>query len=255
MGRVDGKIALVTGAGTGIGRAVSLRLAEEGATVDVTSRTLDHVEETCDEVERAGQPRPLARRLDVSDRAAVDAVVAEVVERHGRIDVVSHNAGIDFPHEPAADEITDAEWDEMLAVNLSGPFYVCRAAVAAMPAGGSIVTMGSGNSAFARPNAAAYVASKGGLLMLTRALALDLAPRGIRANCVCPGVIDTPLTDLFLEQSADPEALRVEYAASNPLQRLGTAREVANCVLFLASDESSFVTGTALFVDGGGTAQ
>jgi len=255
MGRVDGKIALVTGGGTGIGRAVSLRLAEEGATVVVTSRTLEHVEETCDEVERAGLPRPLARRLDVADVDAVDTLVREVADRHGRIDVLSNNAGIDFPHEPVVDEITNAEWDEMLAVNLSGPFYVCRAAIASMPSGGSIVNMGSGNSAFARPNAAAYAASKGGLLMLTRALALDLAPRGIRANCVCPGVIDTPLTDLFLDQADDPEALRLEYAASNPLQRLGTAREVANCVLFLASDESSFVTGTALFVDGGGTAE
>lgn len=250
-GRVAGKVALVTGSGTGIGRAVCLRLAEEGANVVVTSRTAAHVEETCDEVERAGSERPLGRTLDVADPEAIDALVQNVAERYRRIDIVSNNAGIDFAHEPPADAITNAEWDEMLGVNLSGPFYVCRAAIPHMPRGGSIVNMGSTNSVFARPNAAAYVASKGGLLQLTRALALDLAPRGIRANCICPGVIDTPLTELFLRKADDPEALRREYAASNPLNRLGTPREVANCVLFLASEEASFVTGEALFVDGG----
>jgi meso-butanediol dehydrogenase / (S,S)-butanediol dehydrogenase / diacetyl reductase len=254
VGRVDGKIALVTGAGTGIGRAVCVRLAEEGATVVATSRTLEHVEEACDEVQRVGSPRPLAQQLDVSNADAVNSLVGEIAGRFGRIDIVSNNAGIDFPHEPPAQAITDAEWDEMLSVNLSGPFYVCRAAIPAMPPGGSIVNMGSSNSVFARPNAAAYVASKGGLLQLTRALALDLASHGIRANCICPGVIDTPLTDLFLRASEDPEALRKEYATSNPLQRLGTPREVANCVLFLASDEASFVTGAAIFVDGGSSA-
>jgi meso-butanediol dehydrogenase/(S,S)-butanediol dehydrogenase/diacetyl reductase len=254
VGRVDEKIALVTGAGTGIGRAVCVRLAEEGATVVATSRTLEHVEEACDEVQRGGLSRPLARQLDVSNADAVNALVGETAERFGRIDILSNNAGIDFPHEPPAQAITDSEWDEMLSVNLSGPFYVCRAAIPAMPPGGSIVNMGSSNSVFARPNAAAYVASKGGLLQLTRALALDLASRGIRANCVCPGVIDTPLTDLFLRASDDPEALRKEYATSNPLQRLGTPREIANCVLFLDSDEASFVTGAAIFVDGGSSA-
>jgi NAD(P)-dependent dehydrogenase (short-subunit alcohol dehydrogenase family) len=251
VGRVAGRVALVTGAGTGIGRAVCVRLAEEGATVVATSRTLEHVEETCDVVERLALPRPLARQLDVSDVGAVGKLVDEVADRFGHIHIVSNNAGIDLPHEPIAEAITNAEWDEMLAVNLSGPFYVCRAVIPTMPSGGSIVNMGSANSVFARPNAAAYVASKGGLLQLTRALALDLAPRGVRANCVCPGVIDTPLTDLFLRESDDPEALRAEYASSNPLQRLGTPREVANCVLFLASDEASFVTGAAIFVDGG----
>jgi NAD(P)-dependent dehydrogenase (short-subunit alcohol dehydrogenase family) len=120
--------------------------------------------------------------------------------------------------------------------------------------GGSIVNVGSTNSIRPRVNAAAYCASKAALLQLTRSLALELAPRHIRANCVCPGIVDTPLTDLFLNQSEDPDRLRLEYARSNPLQRIADPSEIANCVLFLASDEASFVTGASLVVDGGALA-
>jgi NAD(P)-dependent dehydrogenase (short-subunit alcohol dehydrogenase family) len=254
MSRVAHKVALVTGAGTGIGRAVSIRLAEEGAEVVVTSRTPRNVEETCAEVEAACGRTPLGLALDVADRAAVDRVVGEVVERYGRIDIVSNNAGIDLVHAPTAWETSDDEWDEIFLVNVTGSFRACRAAIPSMPAGGSIVNTASINSFVAWANDAAYTMSKGALLQYTRALALDVAPRGLRANCVCPGVIDTPLTDLFLEAADDPAALRREYELAAPVGRMGTAREVANCVLFLASDESSFVTGSALVVDGGTTA-
>jgi NAD(P)-dependent dehydrogenase (short-subunit alcohol dehydrogenase family) len=252
-GRVGGKVALVTGAGTGIGRAVCVRLAEEGAEVVVTSRTGAHVEETCAEVEAACGTRPLAVRLDVADREAVGAIVGDVVSRLGRIDILSNNAAIDPVDGPVAWEVTDDDWERVLRVNLTGTFWACRAAVPAMPAGGSIVNMASINSFVAWPHEAAYTTSKGALLQFTRTLAVDLAPRGIRANCVCPGVIDTPLTQSFLDVAVDPDALRKEYAAAAPLKRMGTAREVANCVLFLASDEASFVTGSALVVDGGTT--
>jgi dihydroanticapsin dehydrogenase len=160
-----------------------------------------------------------------------------------------------LPHAPTVVETTDDEWDRVLAVNMTGIFAVCRDAIPGLRDGGSIVNMASMNSLVAYENSAPYSASKGALLQFTRALALELAPRRIRVNCVCPGIIDTPLTNSFLELADDPDALRAEYEAVAPLGRLGTAREVANCVVFLAGDESTFVTGSALVVDGGTTAR
>jgi NAD(P)-dependent dehydrogenase (short-subunit alcohol dehydrogenase family) len=254
-GRVADKVALVTGAGTGIGRAVCVRLAEEGADVVVTSQTAANVEETRRLTSEAAGREAVGLQLDVGDSDAVDRVVGEVVERFGRIDVLTNNAGIELAHGPAVADTTDNEWERLFRVNVTGTFYACRAAVPHMPDGASIVNMASINSFVAWENDAAYTATKGAVLQFSRALALELAPREIRVNAVCPGVIDTPLTDSFLELADDPEALRAEYAAASPLNRMGTAREVANCVLFLASDESSFVTGSALVVDGATTAR
>jgi len=253
--RVAGKVALVTGAGTGIGRAVCVRLAEEGADVVVTSRTAAHVEETRRLAAEAAGRELLGLQLDVGDSDAVDLVVGQVVERFGRIDVLSNNAGIELVHGPSVVETTDDEWERVFRVNVAGTFYACRAAIPHMPEGSSIVNMASINSFVAWENDAPYTATKGAVLQLTRALALELAPRHVRVNAVCPGVIDTPLTDAFLERAEDPDVLRAEYAAASPLNRMGTAREVANCVLFLASDEASFVTGSALVVDGATTAR
>jgi NAD(P)-dependent dehydrogenase (short-subunit alcohol dehydrogenase family) len=209
------------------------------------------VDATCDEVEHATANRPLGLQLDVADRLAVDAVMAEVAQRHGRIDVLVANAGIELLHAPNIVDTTDDDWDRLLRINASGVFYSCRAALRHMPDGGAIVTVGSINGLIAWPDDAAYCASKGAVLQLTRAIALDTAARDIRANCVCPGVIDTPMARSFVEQAADSAALQREYEALSPLNRLGTPREIANCILFLASDEASFVTGTTLVADGG----
>jgi NAD(P)-dependent dehydrogenase (short-subunit alcohol dehydrogenase family) len=253
VGRVEGKVALVTGGGSGIGRAVCRRLAEEGAEVVVTSRTAEHVDAVAAEVEEACGRTPLAFTIDVGERESVAGGVARAADAHGRIDILSNNAGIELPHGPSVVDTTDEEWERLLRVNVTGYFWACRAALPHIGRGGSIVNMASINSFIAWPNDAAYTTTKGALLQFTRALALEVAPQGIRVNSVCPGIIDTPLTDSFLELADDRDALRREYEALSPFDRMGTAREVADCVLFLASEEASFVTGAALVVDGGTT--
>lgn len=250
-GRVEGRIAFVTGAGTGIGRATCVRLAQEGATVVVSSRTLAHAQETCAEVRRVAGREAHALALDVADRMAVDEVVADIGRRFERIDVVVANAGFTLSHAPSLPDTTDEEWERVFRVNVFGMFATCRAALRHMPDGGAIVTVGSINSFVAWENDGAYTASKGAVLQFTRALALDVASRGIRVNSVCPGVIDTPLTRAFLERAEDPTVLAAEYAAIAPLNRMGLPEEIANCILFLASQEASFVTGAALIADGG----
>jgi|SRR3954454_2198977 len=247
--RLDDRVALVTGAGSGIGRAVAIELAAAGATVLATSRSAGHAAETAALAGGACE----AAELDVSN---VDdhARIARRVAGHGRLDVLVANAGVDLSHEPGVERLTDGDWDGVLETNLSSVFRLVRALLRFMPAGSSIVTVGSANSLVGRPGAAAYVASKSGLLGLSRALAVELAVRGVRANCVCPGNIDTPLTDRFLAAAADPGELGREYAAAAPMNRLGTPREVAACIRFLASEDASFVTGAAVAVDGGLTA-
>lgn len=250
---LEGKVALVTGAGVGIGRATAVRLAHEGATVIVTSRTQANVDDTVSLIQAETDREVVGRRLDVRDRGATSQLVDSIASRFGHIDVLVANAGIDVENSPSVEVTTDDEWDSLFDVNVGGVFRICRAVIPHMPPGSAIVTVGSINSLIAWPNLAAYTATKGAVLQLTRAIALDVAPKGIRANCLCPGVIDTAMTRGLLSDD-DSGELEASYAAMAPLNRMGTAEEMASGALFLASDESSFMTGAPLIIDGGATA-
>ena len=214
-GRLDGKVALVTGGGSGIGRAVCTRFAQEGAEVVVTSQNPEHVEEVVREARAACGRDVLGYALDVGDPASVRDGVRRTVARFGRIDVLSNNAGIELVHGPKVVDTTDEEWERIMRVNMTGCFWACREALPHMLRGGSIVNMASINSFVAWPNDTPYTTSKGALLQFTRALSLETAASGIRVNCVCPGIIDTPLTDSFLAVAQDADALRVGYALGN----------------------------------------
>ena len=254
-GRLADRVVLVTGGGSGIGEAICVRFAHEGGEVVVTTRDPDHLARSVERVAAVADRAPLGLRMDVTDTASVAGAVDAVVERFGRIDVLCANAGVDLPRAPAIQDVTDDEWHRVMAVNVTGTFLVTRACVPHIPDGGAVVTIGSINSFVAWPNDLPYTTSKGAVLQFTRALALDLAPRRIRANCVCPGVIDTPLTRAFIDAAPDPDQVVREYEMVSPLERMGTADEVANAAVFLASDEASFITGSALIVDGGATAR
>ena len=189
--------------------------------------------------------------VDVADPAAVTAAVDAAAAALGALDAVVNAAGISRVASPS--ETTPALWREVMAVNLDGPFHVCRAALPHLrrAGGGSIVNLASAAGLVPRPNYSAYGASKGGLLMLTRCLALDLAPENIRVNAVCPGAIRTPMVEETMAAQPDPAAAERTFLARYALGRFGTAAEVAGAVLYLTSAEASYVTGSALGVDGG----
>jgi meso-butanediol dehydrogenase/(S,S)-butanediol dehydrogenase/diacetyl reductase len=247
--RFDDAVAVVTGGGSGIGRAVCERLAEEGARVWVADIDLAAAERV------AASLGAVPLQLDVSDAAAVAAAVDGIVEHAGRIDVVVNNAGI--THDGSVWETTPADWARVLAVNLSGVFYGCRAALRHMIAArrGAVVNTASDAGLVGWPGQAAYCASKGGVVQLTRAAAMDAAPYGVRVNCVCPAFTDTPLTEAWIGLQPDAVEARANIAMEQPLGRIGTPEEIAAAIAYLASDEAAFVTGVALAVDGGVTAR
>jgi NAD(P)-dependent dehydrogenase (short-subunit alcohol dehydrogenase family) len=250
-GRVEGKVCIVTGAGSGIGRATALRLAEEGALVTCVDRNAESVHDTVAAIDGPA----VAVEADVSDDAQVRSYTDETVERWGRLDVAFNNAGVNLPtvfHEAPDDLI-----DRTIAVNLKGVIYGCRAAIPHMLAhgGGSIINTGSVNSLVSEPFLSIYAATKGAILMLSRSIALDYAKRGIRCNCLCPGWVDTPVNHAHAEMLGGLEQVYATIDSFQPIGRPGEPREIANVVLFLASDESSFMTGSAVVADGAMTAQ
>jgi NAD(P)-dependent dehydrogenase (short-subunit alcohol dehydrogenase family) len=252
MGRLDGKVSLITGAASGIGRVAALLFAEEGAAVVVADVTDETGERTAEEIRDAGG-RAVYVHADVSRASDAEAMVNAAVEAFGGIHILYNNAGV-FPEDDGSViETPEDTWDRVMAINLKGVFLGCRYGIPAMLAsgGGSIVNVASFVALMgAATPQIAYTASKGGVLSMTREIAVEFARKGIRANALCPGPVETPL---LAELMADP-ARRQRRLVHIPVGRLGQANEVANAALFLASAESSFVTGATFVVDGGITA-
>jgi NAD(P)-dependent dehydrogenase (short-subunit alcohol dehydrogenase family) len=252
MGRLDGKVAVITGAGSGIGRVSATLFAAEGAQVVVADVVADLAVSAAAEVV-AGGGSATAVTVDVSDETEVGAMVDAAVATYGGLHVLFNNAGI-FPDDDGGILDTPLEtWQKVMEVNLKGVFLGCRAAVPAMLAsgGGSIVNVSSFVALMGAATAQmAYTASKGGVLAMTRELAVEYARQGIRANSICPGPIETPL---LAELLSDPDR-RQRRLVHIPIGRFGRPEEIARAALFLASDEASFVTGSSLVVDGGITA-
>jgi 2-keto-3-deoxy-L-fuconate dehydrogenase len=249
-GRLAGLVAVITGAGSGIGRESALLFCAEGARVAVVDRDAAHLSRTLDDLNGNGV-ETLALEGDVADEATVNAHAAAILERFGRIDVLLAAAG--FSAGTAVPDTSLSVWDDVIRTNLTGSFLWSRAVLAPMRTArsGSIILVGS-QLAFAggRSNAA-YLAAKGGVVSLMQTMAADHAPEGIRVNALVPGAIDTPLLRRSFGRAADPEEARARSVARHPLGRLGRAEEVAQAALFLASGESSFTTGSCLRVDGG----
>jgi glucose 1-dehydrogenase len=247
---LDGKVALITGAGSGIGYVIAERFAHEGAVVAINYLGPGGHGDDADGLARdlnAAGAETAAFAADVADAAAVEALVAQVVERFGRLDVLVNNAGTE-KSQPLL-EIDEASWDRTLAVDLKGPFLCLQAGARQMKesGGGSIVNISSIHEDFPFPSYTPYAAAKGGLRMLMRNAALELAPLGIRVNNIAPGAIETPINAATL---ADPVKLQ-RLQKIVPLGRMGKPEEVAEVALFLASDRSSYVTGSTYYVDGG----
>jgi len=247
--RLSGKVALVTGAASGIGRATARRFAAEGARVFCGDLQLEACEETAKSIRESGGEAD-ALRLDVTQSADCDETVAAVVAQAGRIDVLANIAGILINRH--AIDYTDDEWRRIVDVNLNGTYFICRAAIPRLlESKGNIVNMASAAGLMGTPYGAAYSASKAGVVMLTKTLAVEYGREGLRANCVCPGGVDTPLTRSFdVPGGVDPSLM----ARLNFLRTLATPDEIAEIFVYLASDSARFVNGAAFSIDGGQTA-
>lgn len=253
MGRVEGKACVVTGAGSGIGKAIAVRLAEEGGKVLCVDINGDAVQATAAQIQAAGGTAD-AVAADVSDAGQVNGFIDRCVALYGGIDVLVNNAGVNIPgvfHAVSNDVI-----DRTLNVNVKGVMYGCRAAIPHMLGkGGSIVNISSVNGLVSEPFLAVYSASKGAVVMLTKGVALDYAKQQIRCNAICPGWVDTPINYAHAEMLGGLEKVYSSIDSFQPIGRPGEPREIAHLALFLASDEASFLTGSIIAADGGMTAQ
>jgi NAD(P)-dependent dehydrogenase (short-subunit alcohol dehydrogenase family) len=248
--RLQGRIAIVTGAGAGIGRAIAELFAREGALTVAVDINAERAQETTDGILAEG----CVAEVEVVDCAEPDAVrdlVDGVARRHGELHVVVSNAAIQY--EKSIEDTPPEDWDRVLGVNLRGTYLLAKHAIPHLRrlGGGSIINMASVNGFWVEPQLGAYTAAKGGVIALTKSIALDFGRENIRCNCICPGYIDTGMAQRYFDAQPDPAKARAEAGAMHALGRMGRAEEVAAMALFLASDESSFCTGQAFIVDGG----
>ena len=252
--RVKDRIAIITGAGSGIGQASAIRLAEEGAKVICADINLESATNTAQQIKDAGFIAE-GYALDISDSQACTALVDHAVTKFGAIDILVNNAGVNLPG--VFHEVSNETIDRTLNVNVKGAMYLTRAALPHMlkNSRGSIVNMSSVNGLVSEPYLSVYSASKGAIVMFTRGIALDYAKTGIRCNAICPGWVDTPINHAHAKMLGGLDHVYKTIDSFQPIGRPGTSREIANVVLFLASDESSFMTGSIVSADGGMTAQ
>ena len=258
MFRLDGKSALVTGAGSGIGREIALLFAKQGAVVALGDIDEAAAGRVAGEIEGAGG-RGFPVALDVSDRASARAAVAAVVDRHGRLDLLVNNAGIGLVGNLLETEPDD--FHRLMAVNVDGVYHCSQAAVAQMlaqePRGGAIVNIASIAGMVAVTRRFAYGATKGAVISMTQSTAMDYVDQNIRCNCICPGTVETPFVEAYLQKyhAGEVEETRRALHARQPLGRMGRPDEIAPLALYLASDEAAYVTGAQMVIDGGLTAR
>ena len=251
--RLADKVALITGGTSGIGQATALLFSEEGARIAITGRNASRGQEVVRKIKEAGK-EAIFVKADVCISEECSQTVEKTLQAFGRIDILFNNAGVYFPNTVV--DCTEEEWDLTLDINLKGTYLMSKFALPAMIAQGSgvIINNSSGWGLIGGNEAAAYCASKGGVVLLTKAMAIDHSPQGIRINCICPGDVDTPMLAEDARQRKMSWKDYLANASNRPLRRIGKPEEIAKAALFLAADDSSFVTGAILAVDGGGTA-
>lgn len=245
--KLTGKVAIITGGGSGIGRGIAVAFAREGAKMVIAGRDSQKLDAVTKEI----GPACVAHAADVSRRENIQKLVASTREKFGGIHILVNNAGILLPG--TAESLTEDDWDQTFNINARGLWLLSREVLPHLRAagGGSIINIGSVLSLVAARNRVAYAASKGAVLAMTRAMALDHAPEKIRVNCICPGIVETEMVARF---SMDENARR-QRIAMHPVGRFGQPEDIAQAAVFLASDESAWITGTAFLIDGGYTAQ
>lgn len=257
MKRLKEKVALVTGAGSGIGRAVAELFANEGANVGVNvCNNVAGGEKTVQEILKCGS-KAMVLQADVAKSIEVEAMITRLVSTFGKIDILVNNSGIGATESiDRVTEISERDWDRVMGVNLKSVQLTSRFSIPYMikHGGGSIINISSIRGLLGNPNLASYCASKGGMVLLTKGMALDYAKYNIRVNCVCPGFVYTEMLKGYIQSQDDPESAKKIFSEMAPLNRIGEPEEIAGAVLFFASDASSFITGVALPVDGGYTA-